>query len=185
MQHWHLMELTAERAKEIAQHAITKAGWDGNDAIVVDEYTQEFDVGWVFYYQSARFLETGEFGFSLVGNAPFFVSRLDGYTAFISYLRPIVESIEAFRACGDANAYQVGKVRLTGWLPGADRVEAIQLVRKFASLSLEEAKQAVDCCLASQNADIETSDVASAKDLVARLAEIGFLSAVVYRSAVA
>ena len=72
------MELTAEQAKEIAQRAITKAGWDGNDAIVVDEYTQPFDVGWVFYYQSARFLETGEFGFKLVGNAPFFVSRLDG-----------------------------------------------------------------------------------------------------------
>ena len=177
------MGLTAERAKEIAQHAITKAGWDGNDAIVVDEYTQEFDVGWVFYYQSARFLETGEFGFSLVGNAPFFVSRLDGYTAFISYLRPVVESIEAFRACGDANAYQVAKVRLTGWLPGAEKVQAIQLFRRFTSLTLEEAKRAVDCCLASQNADIETSDVVSARDLVARLAAIGFLSAVVYQTA--
>lgn len=106
-------------------------------------------------------------------------------SAFISYLRPVAESIEAFRACGDANAYQVAKVRFTGWLPGADRVEAIQLVHKLASLSLEAAKQAVDFCLASQNADIETSDVASASDLVARLSEIGFLSAVVYQTATA
>ncbi|MBN3763395.1 YrhB domain-containing protein [Burkholderia sp. Ac-20365] len=98
------MELTAEQAKEVAQLAITEAGWEGNDAVVVDEYIQEFDVGWVFYYQSARFLETGEFGFSLVGNAPFFVSRVGGYSAFISYLRPVVESIEAFRTCGNANA---------------------------------------------------------------------------------
>ncbi|WP_043301305.1 YrhB domain-containing protein [Burkholderia paludis] len=98
------MELTAEQAKEVAQRAITKAGWEGSDAVVVDKYTQEFDVGWVFYYQSARFLETGEFGFSLVGNAPIFVGRVGGYSAFISYLRPVVESIEAFRACGNANA---------------------------------------------------------------------------------
>lgn len=179
------MELRAEQAKEIAQRAITNAGWDGNDAIVDDKYTREFDVGWVFYYQSARFLETGEFGSSLVGNAPIFVSRLGGYTAFISYLRPVIESIEAFRACGDANGYQVAKVRLTGWLPGAEKVQAIQLFRRLTSLTLEEAKRAVDCCLASQNADIETFDVASARDLVARLAEIGFLSAVVYHSAVA
>ena len=179
------MELTTEQAKEIAQRAITEAGWDSNEAIVVDEYTQEFDVGWVFCYQSARFLRTGEFGFQLLGNAPFFVSRLDGYAAFISYLRPVVESIEALRACGDANAYQVAQVRLTGWLPGAQKVEATRLIRKFAPLGLEEAKRAVDCCLASQNTVIETSDVASANCLVARLAEIGFLSAVVYRTAVA
>ncbi|VWD00086.1 YrhB domain-containing protein [Burkholderia contaminans] len=98
------MELTAEQAKKVAQLAITEAGWEGCDAVVVDEYTQEFDVGWVFFYQSARFLETGEFGFSLVGNAPFFVSRVSGYSAFISYLRPVVESIDAFRVCGNANA---------------------------------------------------------------------------------
>jgi len=98
------MELTAEQAKEVAQRAITKAGWEGCDAVVVDEYTQEFDVGWVFYYQSARFLETGELGFSLVGNAPIFVSRVGEYSTFISYLRPVVESIEAFRICGNANA---------------------------------------------------------------------------------
>lgn len=98
------MELTAEQAKEVAQRAIAKAGWEGSDAVVVDKHTQEFDVGWVFYYQSARFLQTGEFGFSLVGNAPFFVSRVGGYSAFISYLKPVVESIKAFRACGNANA---------------------------------------------------------------------------------
>jgi len=98
------MELTTEQAKEVAQYAIAKAGWEGCDAVVVDKYTQEFDVGWVFYYQSARFLETGEFDFSLVGNSPIFVSRVGGYSTFISYHRPIVESIEAFRVCGDANA---------------------------------------------------------------------------------
>jgi hypothetical protein len=83
---------------------MTKAGWEGCDAIVLDEQTQEFDVGFVFFYQSARFLETGGIGFLLAGNAPIFVSRTGEYFAFISYLRLIVESIEAFRVCGNANA---------------------------------------------------------------------------------
>ncbi|WP_186081793.1 YrhB domain-containing protein [Burkholderia gladioli] len=92
------MELTVEQAKEVVQHAITKAGWEARDAVVGDEYTQKFDTGWVFYYQPARFLETGEFGFSMVGNAPVFVSRVGGYSAFISYLSPVAEFITAFRA---------------------------------------------------------------------------------------
>lgn len=48
-----------------------------------------------------------------------------------------------------------------------------------------EGKRAVDCCLTPQSTVITTADVASANCLVAGLAEVGFLSAVVYRTAAA
>ncbi|WP_082721491.1 YrhB domain-containing protein [Burkholderia latens] len=176
------MELTAEQAKEVAQRAITKAGWEGCDAVVVDEYTQEFDVGWVFYYQSARFLETGEFGFSLVGNAPIFVSRVGEYSPFISYLRPVVESIDAYRACGDANACKEQRIRFKGWLDGANKVEAVSLIRQYSHLRLAEAKHAVDRCLSSSSEVlVDTRDVASANQLVLALAKIGLIGTVTYR----
>ncbi|TGS04303.1 hypothetical protein EN834_08230, partial [bacterium M00.F.Ca.ET.191.01.1.1] len=53
------------------------------EAAIIDEATQEFDVGWIFFYQSSRFLETGDVQDSLAGNAPLFVSRKDGQAAFI------------------------------------------------------------------------------------------------------
>ncbi|CAI8695575.1 hypothetical protein EMIT0111MI5_360004 [Burkholderia sp. IT-111MI5] len=49
-------------------------------------------------------------------------------------------------------------------------------------MSLAEAKHSVDRCLAARETVIETKDVASAKQLVIDLAEVGFHAVVTYRS---
>jgi Immunity protein 35 len=40
---------------------------------IIESATQEHEVGWFFYYQSKRFLESGELSEALVGNAPLFI----------------------------------------------------------------------------------------------------------------
>ncbi|WP_321861545.1 YrhB domain-containing protein [Burkholderia cenocepacia] len=176
------MELTAEQAKEVAQRAITKTVGEGCDAVVIDEYTQEFDVGWVFYYQSSRFLESGDMRDRLVGNAPLFVSRADGQATSISYHRPIAESIQAYHACGDTNGYEESQIRLMRWFVGANKVQAIRLIRQHSPVSLAEAKHAVDQCLAGHEVVVAARDVASAKQLAIDLAEVGFHGIVTFRS---
>ncbi len=44
--------------------------------VVVD--VQEHDFGWVYFYNSKEYAETGDFNFSLVGNPPVIVDRVDG-----------------------------------------------------------------------------------------------------------
>ena len=44
--------------------------------VVVD--VQEHDFGWVYFYNSKEYAETGEFDFSLLGNPPVIVDRTDG-----------------------------------------------------------------------------------------------------------
>jgi hypothetical protein len=151
------------------------------EATIIDRATQEFDVGWVFFYQSSRFLETGDVQYRLAGNAPLFVSRQDGQAAFISYHRPIVESIDAYRTCGDPNALEESRIRLTGWLTGADKVSAIRMICRYSCMNLANAKEAIDRCLASSEAIVNTEDVASARKLVIALAKVGFLATVMYR----
>ncbi|HDR9769529.1 TPA: hypothetical protein QDC27_004794 [Burkholderia cepacia ATCC 25416] len=149
---------------------------------IIDAATSEFDVGWVFYYQSSRFLETGDVRDSLAGNAPLFVSRDDGRAISVSYHRPITESIQAHRACGDPNGYKESQVRLTRWLAGANEVQATRLIRQNSHMGLAEAKHSVDRCLAARETVIETKDVASAKQLVIDLAEVEFHAVFTYRS---
>jgi hypothetical protein len=49
------------------------------DLVVVDEATIERPWGWVFFYNSKRFLETRDFLHALAGNAPpFIVNRHTG-----------------------------------------------------------------------------------------------------------
>lgn len=110
-----------------------------------------------------------------------FVSRKEGQAAFITYHRPIAESIEAFRACGDANACEESRIRLDRWLHGANKIQAVTLIRQYSHLNLADAKHAVDHCLASSKVLVNTKGVASAKQLVHELAKIGFIGAVTYR----
>jgi len=45
---------------------------------ILSESTKEYDFGWVFYYNSAKFIETGDIRNALGGNAPLIVNRLSG-----------------------------------------------------------------------------------------------------------
>lgn len=42
------------------------------------EETIETEDYWVFFYNNSKFLETGDFSYSLVGNAPFIVDKYLG-----------------------------------------------------------------------------------------------------------
>jgi hypothetical protein len=47
------------------------------DERIVTEVT-ELPTAWVLYYQSRKYVETGEFSHALAGNGPFVVSKLPG-----------------------------------------------------------------------------------------------------------
>ncbi|MDQ3060238.1 MAG: YrhB family protein [Pseudomonadota bacterium] len=161
---------------EIVNRELLSKSKESGELRIIKERTEEFDIGWVFYYQSARFLETGNFSNLLVGNAPFFVARSDGQIFPISYHRPINESLAAYRACGNPNAHEVPEVVLTGWKTGAAPVSAIQAIRQHSSIGLGEAKQVIDDCLASQKAVVVVNNVPDARALIASLASSGFVA---------
>ena len=169
----------AQAVKIAIQRVSSMDAVDGGVSIVQED-TKEFDAGWVFYYQSTRFLETGNQSYLLAGNAPLFVARSDGKATFVSYHRPLNESMAAYRACGNPNAREIPKVQLTGWHPGALSVTAIQVVRQHSAIGLGEAKRVVDGCLANEKPVVSTPDVASARALVQSLASAGFVGELQY-----
>ena len=174
------MSLTLSQAIEVADRQLASCSFDGVPLQLLSEKAEEFDVGWVFYYQSARYIETGDFRDSVVGNAPLFVSRSDGFHCFVGYHRPLEESLAAYRACGNPNAQEVSEVRLTGWRKGALSVSAIQAVRRHSAIGLAQAKSAVESCLANQSPIVPVHSVAEARALVLALATTGFDAQVRY-----
>jgi ribosomal protein L7/L12 len=174
------MPVALAQAIEIAQRELLSRSSDGVELRVLSGKTEEFDVGWVFYYQSARYIETGNFGDSLVGSAPLFVSRSDGRPFFVSYHRPLAESISAYRACSNPNAHEVPEVRLSGWRKDAQAVTAIQAIRQHSAVGLAQAKSAVESCLANDPPVVSVSSVADARALVVALASAGFEAQVRY-----
>jgi hypothetical protein len=71
--------LTIAQAKNLAQaHLSTSSEESGCEVVIVDSATVERSFGWVFFYESRQYLETGEFMHRLVGNAPLIVNRITG-----------------------------------------------------------------------------------------------------------
>jgi ribosomal protein L7/L12 len=168
------MPLTLTQAIEVAKRELERIARTPGSLVILSEATKEFDVGWVFYWISARHVETGNILYALAGNAPLFVSRSDGRVFVVSYHRPLLESLAAYRACGDPNAKETPEVCLVGWHKGALTVTAIQAIRQHTVVGLAQAKSAVDTCLTGRSSVVSVPSVTEARALVHDLEAAGF-----------
>jgi hypothetical protein len=88
-------------ARGLARHQVATLAVDsGLDLVLRPELTASTDVGWVFFYESARFLETQDEHDRLMGNAPLLVT-FGGAVHLLGTERPVAEYLEDFRRSGD------------------------------------------------------------------------------------
>ncbi len=76
-----------ENARELAA-AWLKLKNSEIEVEIVDAATVAKPYGWVFFYQSRTFLETGDFSDQLVGNAPILINRLSGEPRVLGTAKP-------------------------------------------------------------------------------------------------
>ena len=84
-------------AKEMALKEINRyfdLSGHNDETVIVDEATREFSAGWVFFYNSKRFLESGDNNFMLVGNKPVFVGRSGQVVPFLDPLEDLAKQVE-------------------------------------------------------------------------------------------
>lgn len=67
------------------------------ELLLLDEHTIEEDFGWVFFYTSKLYYETGDFRYALAGNAPMIVDRRDGSIHITGTAYPTSYFIEEYR----------------------------------------------------------------------------------------
>ena len=71
------------------------------DLAIIENETIEGDFGWVFLYETKKYLESEDFGDGLLGNAPIIVSKLDGSLHETGTAESIEFYIENFKRSGD------------------------------------------------------------------------------------
>jgi hypothetical protein len=69
-----------------------------DELVILDDETIEREFGWVFFYTSRRFLETGNALYMLFGNAPIIVDRRDGSLHVTGTARSVEEYIRDFES---------------------------------------------------------------------------------------
>src|SRR5262245_34957990 len=85
-------------AQRIAEATIASMSYDvaGDRLVLVEEATIEKSYGWVFFYDSRKYLEAGDTSVQLAGNAPLLVHRHDGSIDLLGTARPIEEYLAAY-----------------------------------------------------------------------------------------
>ncbi len=88
--------LTKPEALELVSKKLLQMSTSDDPFVVVDTDTIERPFGWVFFYNSKKFLETGEFTFRLAGNGPVIVDKHGGTVEFFGVSRPPLEIVEEY-----------------------------------------------------------------------------------------
>jgi hypothetical protein len=68
----------AEAEKLVLSELVNQSMSGGIDCEILKGETIEKNWGWVFFYQSAAFLKSGDFRDMLGGNAPIIINKLTG-----------------------------------------------------------------------------------------------------------
>jgi len=91
--------LTKEEAIKKVERKINEfdSYWpDKPKIIVINKATIEKNWGWVFFYQSSDYLNTGDIHSQLVGNAPYIVNKESGQLIETGTAQPIEDYIIAY-----------------------------------------------------------------------------------------
>ena len=89
--------MTESEAEGIVLHYLRSQERGGaHELVLLKDKTIERSFGWVFFYESKRYLETGNFSDIVVGNAPLVVTKSDGRLHVTGTAHPIDHYLEKF-----------------------------------------------------------------------------------------
>jgi hypothetical protein len=85
---------TVGEARALAEERLA---WIDSEAVILDENTVETDFGWIFFWNSKRYLEPGDYRDTLAGNVPLIVDRANSSVHETCTFLPIEEIINRYR----------------------------------------------------------------------------------------
>ena len=142
---------------------------DQDVAIVLDDETIERPWGWVFFYNSRRFVETADIASCLVGNAPLLVERSSGRLLETGTAHDIGFYISNYEATRDPHMQPGRVIELSSCTPDADRIEAARQIARATSLSIGAAKRGIDEVVQGRSFTVDAGSSATASSLCASL----------------
>ena len=89
--------LTQSEAHSLAEAYLQSLAIEGG-VVILPASTIERPFGWVFFWQSREFVETGNLGARLTGNAPLIVNRHDRSVSATGTALPIESYIAGYEA---------------------------------------------------------------------------------------
>lgn len=88
--------LTKQQALELVSRKFQQMTTPDDPFVVVEEETIEKPYGWIFFYNSKKYIESGQIRFALAGNGPVIVNKRTETVEFCGTNRSVQELIEDY-----------------------------------------------------------------------------------------
>lgn len=90
-----LNTITLEHAQGLASQYLENLQRQLDTPLQIVE-RQDLPFGWLFFYDSQAYVESGDLGLMLVGNAPFLIDGADGSLHELGTAQPVETSLQAY-----------------------------------------------------------------------------------------
>ena len=165
------MAIDKQQAQEIIEQRLKAAS---PAVAIIPEATIEKAWGWVFFYDSAAYLEGEDDDGWLCGNAPYIVERKTGMVHETGTADPIEYYIENFEATGDPYGKPGNGLVIYSAGSNYDLMSATKLLHRQCAMGLMDARQQLQSVIDGNSIELQASDPKAAKELCDCLLEAGF-----------
>lgn len=86
----------AEARGAALRYVASASSWDDDQPVIVDDLTRDLGYGWMFHYNSARYLQSKNFRDALAGNGPIVVLKSTGEVAALTSALPVEDALGEF-----------------------------------------------------------------------------------------
>ncbi|MEM8836677.1 MAG: YrhB domain-containing protein [Pseudomonadota bacterium] len=166
--------LTIDEGRKIAADYLRQLS---DDLELYNNPIHEGCYGWVFAFQSRKFIQTGHFSDQLAGNAPLLLDRHTEKLHALGTADTVEFYVKNYVEFGDPFKRPGRFVEVSSCREGADKASAIREIRQYSEIGLTDAKVAIDKCLSGERQVIECRTLADAEHLVSNLSELGISAA--------
>ncbi len=88
--------LTKSESVELVLKRLVEMDPRGEACVIADEGTIEKPYGWVFFYNTKKYLETKQVRYALAGNGPVIVNKHTGTVDFFGTNKPPLEIVTEY-----------------------------------------------------------------------------------------
>lgn len=88
--------ITIGQALQLVAERLQQMDSPDDPSVIIETNTIEKPFGWVFFYNSKKFVETGVFRYRFAGNGPVIVNKKTGAVEFYGSNKPVEQIIEEY-----------------------------------------------------------------------------------------
>jgi|GEM_PF-2095430 len=175
--------INLEEARQLVRDYLQKEdkSFSRLDLDILDDATKEVYCGWVFYYATKKYIETGDENYLLFGNAPILIDRRDHTLHVLGTAHRAEHYVQNYKETGFPHGPPKPYLIVEIGDPEADRSPVFALVKDKLRFNTFYSRACIERLNLGESLHFGCNDLDEADALRSKLEDLGWRVNVEYR----